>query len=65
MAERPLLATSKGNIPIEGLRHEVTWVVSLENIIFRESYFQGSELVKESSHVCVLKGAAAIGEATI
>ena len=59
----PLIWTIKGNIPIQSLKHEVSWTLSEENIIFTESYSLDGEIVKQSSHVCILKGAEAIGEA--
>ena len=64
MAE-PLIFTTKGNIPVAGLEHQVDWRVSPEQIIFTETYLLDGEVVKQSSHVKVLIGAAAIGEATI
>ena len=61
----PIIYTTKGNIPIAGLEHQVDWRVSPEQIIFTETYLLDGEVVKQSSHVKVLIGAAAIGEATI
>lgn len=61
----PLIWTSKGNIPLAGLQHAVEWRISAEQIIFIETYLLDGEIVKQSSHVKVLTGAAAIGEASI
>lgn len=61
----PLIFTTKGNIPVAGLEHQVEWRVSPEQIIFTETYLLDGEVVKQSAHVKVLIGAAAIGEATI
>lgn len=59
----PLIYTTKGNIPIAGLRHETEWRISDANIIFVERYWLGGEVVKESTHVNILTGTAAIGAA--
>lgn len=61
----PLLWTSKGNIPLADLKHEVEWRVSPEQIVFIERYYQGDEIVKESAHIKILQGAAMSGEASI
>jgi len=62
---QPLIYTTKGNLPIADLRHEVEWQVSPEQIVFIETYKMGDEVVKQSSHVKLLIGAAAVGEASI
>lgn len=61
----PAIFTTKGNVPLAGLEHKVEWLVSPERIIFTESYLLDGEVVKQSAHVKVLIGAAAVGEATI
>ena len=61
----PLIFTTKGNIPVSSLRHEVEWRIGTEQIIFVERYYDGEEIVKESTHVKVLTGVAMSGEATI
>jgi len=61
--EQPLIWTTKGNIPLAGLRHDTEWRVSPEQVIFIERYWLGDEVVKESTHVNILTGAAAIGAA--
>ena len=62
---QPLIYTTKGNLPIADLRHEVEWQVSPEQIVFIETYKMGDEVVKQSSHVKLLIGASAVGEASI
>lgn len=59
----PLIWTTKGNIPLAGLRHEAEWRVSPEQVVFIERYWLGDEVVKESTHVKILIGAAAVGTA--
>lgn len=61
---QPLIFTSKGNLPLADLRHEVTWDISEDKIIFTESYFLGEECVKQSSHVKFLTGVAMSGVAS-
>lgn len=52
----PLIYTTNGNVPIAGLRHEVEWRISDDVIVFIERYFDGEEVVKESSHAKILAG---------
>jgi hypothetical protein len=62
----PLIHTSKGNLPISDLRHEVAWRVNgQESVIFVEKYFLDEEVVKESTHVCILTGVDMNGAASI
>ena len=61
----PLIHTTKGNISVDMLRHDVEWKISPERIIFIESYFLGDEMVKQSSHVHVLFGVESVGVASI
>jgi hypothetical protein len=56
MLPKPLIFTTKGNVLVDTLRHEVEWKHKDEQIIFIESYYLGSELVKQSSHVYILTG---------
>jgi hypothetical protein len=65
MTDEPLIYTTKGNIPMAGLTHDVSWRVSDTVIVCVERYYLGDEMVKESSHVHVLVGATAIGDASI
>jgi len=65
MNEQPLIWTTLGNVPVADLTHKVTWRVEPDLIVCTESYFLKDMLVKESSHVKVLVGAAAEGTATI
>lgn len=62
--EPPLIWTTKGNIPAAGLRHEVEWRVTSEQVVFIERYFDGDTVVKESAHVKILTGVAMSGEAS-
>jgi hypothetical protein len=61
----PLIYTSKGNLPVADLEYKVDWRVTPEQIVFVETYLQGDEVVKQSSHVHVLTGVAMNGEANI
>ena len=60
----PLIWTSHGNQPLARLQHVVEWQVTPGQIIFVESYLLDGEVVKRSSHVHVLAGATALGEAS-
>lgn len=56
-ADEPLIWTSKGNLPVSALRYETGWHFEPGKYIqFRERYFLGDELVKESAHVLQLTG---------
>lgn len=61
----PLIFTSKGNLPVADLKHEVEWRVTPEQIVFIEKYLLDGEVVKQSSHVKVLVGTAAEGASQI
>ena len=52
----PLSWTTKGNIPVSGLKHSVEWTIDDTKIVFVETYSQGDEIVKQSSHVKILTG---------
>lgn len=62
-SDQPLIWTTKGNLPVADLRHEVVWNLLPDQIQFIERYWLGDELVKESSHIRILEGAAGLGEA--
>ena len=57
----PLIWTSKGNIPMAGLVHQVAWHITPEQILFVESYLLDGEVVKQSSHVHIISGAESTG----
>lgn len=61
----PLIFTTKGNVPLESLRHEVEWRIDADVVVFIERYFDGDEVVKESTHVKLMTGVAMDGVATI
>ncbi len=61
MSEIPLIFTTKGNIPLDGLKHEVEWRFNDGCVVFIERYFLDGEMVKESSHAKLLTGVAALG----
>ena len=52
MTDKPLIWTTKGNVPIEDLTYQTAWDVSDAYIKFVERYLDASgEVVKESAHV--------------
>lgn len=65
MNEEPLIATTKGNIPLRSVKQVVEWDVNDARIIFVEKYLLDGEVVKESSHVRILTGVAMEGTAEI
>lgn len=65
MSAEPLIYTTKGNLPVASLRHEVEWRIEAAQIVFLETYFLGDEIVKQNAHVKVLTGASMAGEASI
>ena len=56
--EKPLIWTSKGNLPVEDLQYSAHWEVTNEYIKFSEKWKLGDEVVKENAHVCVLQNEA-------
>jgi len=53
--EEPLIWTSKGNLPVSSLRYETGWHHEPGRYVqFRERYYLGDEVVKESAHVLAL-----------
>jgi hypothetical protein len=53
----PLIYTSKGNLPVDGLDYKTSWeIVPGEFIKFVEVYRLGDEIVKENAHVYSLRG---------
>lgn len=60
--DEPLIYTSKGNLPVASLRLETAWQDTPEYVTFRETYYLGDEVVKQSVHVLKRHGAAAQGE---
>jgi hypothetical protein len=49
--EKPLIYTSKGNVPIDGLQVKTTWDFDEQGITFAEEYYDADDgLVKRSAH---------------
>jgi len=62
--ETPLIWTTHGNLPLDSVKQEIEWRVTEDNTIFIERYTLNGEVVKESSHIHVNKGAEALGTAS-
>lgn len=62
MSDVPLIWTSKGNLPIADLVYAHRWEETDVYLKFVETYTLGDEVVKESAHVYIKKGAALAGE---
>lgn len=54
--EVPLIWTSKGNLPVDILKHTTRWEEDETIIRFTETYFLDGEIVKSSSHIYVKQG---------
>ncbi len=52
----PLIWTSKGNIPIEGLEYLTEWQDMEDQVRFIETYKLNDEVVKRSVHVMIKEG---------
>jgi hypothetical protein len=63
--DEPLIATSKGNIPLRSVVQVVEWDINDERILFVEKYLLDGEVVKQSSHVRMLTGVAMEGVAEV
>lgn len=64
MTDKPLIWTTKGNVPIEDLTYQTAWDVTDAYIKFVERYLDASgEVVKESAHVYDKVGISAHGTA--
>lgn len=59
LADTPLIYTTKGNLPVEGLRVVFAWEHTESFLHFHETYYQGDELVRKSTHVYGIPGQAA------
>lgn len=59
--EKPLIWTTKGNVPVDSLNYQTGWDICPPHYIkFVERYLDESgEVVKESAHVYDLKGVTA------
>ena len=62
MSDVPLIWTSKGNLPVDGLTYEPEWNDLEDQVQFIETYKQGDEIVKRSVHIMIKKGIAVFGE---
>lgn len=60
--DTPLIWTTKGNIPIEGLQYSTEWQETADQVRFIETYKQDDEVVKRSIHVMIKQGLSVFGE---
>lgn len=49
--EKPLIYTSKGNLPVDDLELKVEWEFSTGHIACKEIYLLDGEIVKQGAHV--------------
>jgi hypothetical protein len=52
----PLIYTSKGNVPIASLRYEHKWEDNDRYTALHEFWFDGDEIVKNSTHMLAKSG---------
>jgi len=52
----PLIYTSKGNVPVDSLRYEHKWEDNDRYIALHEFWFDGDEIVKNSTHMLAKSG---------
>lgn len=57
--DRPMIYTTKGNMPLDMLTYSTRWQVTAEHVQFIETYTLHDEIVKENAHVLMLSGVAA------
>jgi hypothetical protein len=55
-ASPPLIYTSKGNVPVDSLRYEHKWEDNDRYIALHEFWFDGDEIVKNSTHMLAKSG---------
>lgn len=60
----PLIATSKGNLPVDALEYITEWVTETTYIMFNEKWLLDGEVVKSNSHTYTHNPFGAIGSET-
>lgn len=55
-SDEPLIYTALGNLPVSSLRYETAWHDDADCTVFRETYYLGEEVVKQSIHVMRKQG---------
>jgi hypothetical protein len=58
---RPLIHTTKGNLPVAELDYDVRWEDAPGYTKLIETYRLGDEIVRESAHVMLKRGATTAG----
>ena len=53
--DTPLIYTKLGNLPIDSLEYATRWETSESHIKLIETYTLDGEIVRESTHVLILK----------
>ena len=59
---KPLIWTTKGNLPIDTLEYEHSWEDTPDQVTFKEIYRLDGEIVKQSAHVYIRKGLTVFSE---
>jgi len=65
--EKPLIWTTKGNVPLDSLEYYIGWEITDKSITFREEYrFKDTgEVAKQNSHIKLFEGSDVEGETAI
>lgn len=61
----PLIHTTLGNLPVADLDYDVRWEDAPDYVKMVETYRLRGEIVRESAHVMMKRGAAGLAEAKL
>lgn len=61
--DTPLIYTARGNLPISDLEYSTRWELTEDYVKLVEVYRLDGEVVRESAHVCSLRGPFADAQA--
>ena len=65
ISDTPLIWTSKGNLPIEGLRQAVVWTDNENETICASEMWQGEDCVRREVHIYKRKGLETLAEVAV
>lgn len=59
MSDKPLIYTTRGNMPVDALTYSTRWEVGADYTKLVETYTLDGEVVRESAHVLTHRGICA------
>lgn len=59
--DEPMIYTTKGNLPLAGLRHATVWTDNADETILASELWQGDECVRREVHVYKRRGMEVLG----